>query len=84
MECIKNVNLEVRVFKYESHEEREEHIRKMEAEGFKAHAGEAMLKSSSLTKDYLNKENWHLVAEFSRIRKESAPDLPYETDTYVF
>lgn len=84
MNCIKSVNLEIRVFKYDSIEERDAHVREMEAEGFKTHTGEAMLSKSSLVSEYLKKENWFLVAEYSRVDKFSDPNINYETDAYVF
>jgi hypothetical protein len=84
MDCIKSVNLEIRVFRYDTEDEREKHIKEMEAEGFKVKTGEAMLENAGTITQYHNKNNWHLVSEFYRKTNWADPKYNYETDAYFF
>lgn len=87
MKEIFNVNFELKVFKYVSKEEMENHIQSMIKEGWTCErSGEYMLSPSSLVSDFCNKDNWIYTSEFSKKIEYVSVDKPtsYESELYWF
>ena len=87
MEQILDAKLEIKVFKYVSKEEMENHIKTMSNEGWKCERHcEYMLNPSSTITEFCKEINWKYTAEFNKKIENVTVDEPtsYESEMYWF
>ncbi|MGJ0846533.1 hypothetical protein ACR77J_07585 [Tissierella praeacuta] len=86
MKLILDNELEVKVFLYDTEEERDKSIEQMKRLGFTAkRSGVANISTESTTTAY-DDDNWKPYAEFMKVRErfQTKDNISYETGMYFF
>ena len=87
MKLILDNELEIKVYLYETEEERDENIEQMEKIGFKVkRCGVANISTESTIATYIDDNNWKPYAEFMKVREnfKTKENISYESDLYFF
>lgn len=85
MEKIKQATLEVQVYKYSSSEEMKGHVKKMQEDGYEViFADDCYLGKEHKASHFLDKANWHPVAEFCKSAKKEDSKYDYEIQSRVY
>lgn len=87
MKLILDNELEIKVFLYDTEEERDESIEQMKKLGFKVkRSGIANIHPEYTVTAYIDDNNWKPYAEFMKLKEkcQTKDNISYETDIYSF
>ncbi len=87
MKKIIDNELIIKVFLYDTEQDRDEHIATMKKDGYGVQrSGVANTHPDSTVTAFMNEDNWKPYAEFSKEKKnvEIKEPISYETDLYFF
>lgn len=85
MELMLDTEIEIKVYVYDTEQERDESILEMEKLGYTARKfGEYNFANDNTVVGFLEESNWEYFAEFSKEERKFATDsdIYYETDVY--
>lgn len=87
MKLILDNELEVKVYLYETEEERDESIEQMKELGYTVkRSGVANTRTENTITAYMEDDNWKPYAEFMKVREnfKTKENIAYESDLYFF